>query len=176
MKRFFFISVFSLAAIVMISCKKDDDKTPDTNTPNATDNSFMTTAAHANRSEVDLGQLALTKSSNDSVKIFAQMLVSDHTAAIASLDSLASAYNITLPTTADSAQLAWKDSLNSYTGYTFDTAFINSQIRTHQQLVAIFQDETTNGNADNIQAYANNHIAGLQAHMQFADSVSANLQ
>lgn len=176
MKRIFFISVFSVATICMISCKKDDNKNNDSNTPNATDNNFMTQAAYANRSEVELGQLALTKSSNDSVKLFAQMIINDHTAAIASLDSLAASYSVTLPTATDSAHTVIKDSLNTYSGYTFDTAFINGQVREHQRLIAVYQDEISNGNADNIQNYANNHLSTLQSNKQFADSVSANLQ
>jgi putative membrane protein len=176
MKRFFFISVFSLATIMMISCNKDDDNIIDNNVPNATDNNFMTNAAYANRSEVDLAELALTKSSNDSVKMFAQMMITDHSAAIVSLDSLAGRYNFVLPTGPDSAHLVVKDSLTAYSGYTFDTAYINGQVRDHQQLVAIYQDEVSNGSADSAKAYASRLLPTLQSHLALADSISANLQ
>ena len=177
MKRIFFISVFSLAAVIMTSCNKDDDNLDNNNNkPNATDNNFMTQAAYANRSEVELGQLALTKSSNDSVKMFAQMMITDHTAAIASLDSLAGRYTYMLPSTPDSAHLIIKDSLNIYTGYTFDTAYINGQVRDHDRLISIYQDDITNGNADSVQAYANRLLPALQSHKMLADTISTNLQ
>ncbi len=177
MKRTFFISVFSLATVIMMSCNKDDDNiNNNNNTPNATDNNFMTQAAYANRSEVELGQLALTKSSNDSVKLFAQMMISDHTAAIASLDSLAGRYTYMLPSTSDSAHIVIKDSLNVYTGHTFDTAYINGQVRDHDRLTAIYQDDISNGNADTVQAYANRILPTIQSHKQLADTISTNLQ
>jgi putative membrane protein len=179
MKRILFISVFSMAAIVMTSCDKDDDNNNNnnnSNTPNATDNNFMTQAAYANRSVVDLGQLALSKSTNDSVKMFAQMVVNDHTAAITSLDSLAAKYSYTLPTTADSAHIIIKDSLNVYTGHTFDTAYINGQVRDHNNLIAVYQDDISNGSADSIKAYANTLLPTIQAHKQLADTISLNLQ
>jgi putative membrane protein len=177
MKRTFFISVFSLATVIMMSCNKDDDNiNNNNNTPNATDNNFMTQAAYANRSEVELGQLALTKSSNDSVKLFAQMMITDHTAAIASLDSLAGRYTYTLPSASDSAHIVIKDSLNAYTGHTFDTAYINGQVRDHDRLIAILQYDISNGNADTVQAYANRILPTIQSHKQLADTISTNLQ
>ena len=177
MKRILFISVFSLAAVVITSCNKDDDNIVDNgNTPNATDNNFMTQAAYANRSEVELGQLALTKSTNDSVKMFAQMMITDHNAAILSLDSIAGLYNYTLPSVPDSAHITVRDSLNVYTSYTFDTAYVNGQVRDHDRLISLYQDEISNGNADTAQAYANRLLPALQLHKQLADTISTNLQ
>jgi putative membrane protein len=176
MKRTFFISVFSLAAVIMTSCNKDDDMDNNPDTLNASDNNFVVKAAYVNRNIVELGQLALTKSTNDSVKMFAQMVITDHNAAITSLNSLATKYNFSLPSTADSAHLSFKDSLNVYTGYQFDTAYVNGQVRDHQQAVAVFQDEITNGSADSIIAYANGVLPKLQSHLQLADSISSQLQ
>ncbi len=177
MKRILFISLCSLAAVIMTSCDKHDDVIDNNgNTPNSTDNSFMTQAAYANRSQVDLGTLALSKSSNDSVKMFAQMMITDHTGAIASLDSVAMTYNFTLPSTADSAHIMFRDSLNTYTGYTFDTAYINGQVRDHERMISIYQDDISNGNADNVQSYANRLLPTIQVHKQLADTISINLQ
>ena len=179
MKRIFFISVFSLATVFMISCDKDEDdnnNNNNNNTPSATDNNFMTQAAYGNFNEILLGQLALTKSGNDSVKMFAQMMINEHTAANASLDSLAGRYSYSLPTAADSVHLAFKDSLNTYTGHTFDTAYINNQIRDHQTTIDLFQNEITNGNADSVQNFATGLLPTIQAHKALADSIATNLQ
>jgi putative membrane protein len=178
MKRIFFISVFSLATVFMISCDKDEDdnNNNNNNTPNATDNNFMTQAAYGNYNEIALGQLALTKATNDSVKMFAQMMITDHTAANASLDSLADRYTYSLPTGADSAHLAFKDSLDTYTGHTFDTAYINSQVRDHQTTIDLFQNEISSGNADSVQNFATRLLPKIQAHKALADSIATNLQ
>jgi putative membrane protein len=177
MKRIFFISVFSLAAVTITSCNKEDDNIgTNDNTPNATDKNFMTQAAYANRSAVELGQLALSNSINDSVKMFAQMIITDHNAAIAGLDSLALIYSYTIPSVADSAHIIIKDSLNTYSGNTFDTAYINGQARDHQQMILLYQDEISNGNADSIQTYANRLLPTIQAHKLLADTISINLR
>lgn len=170
------LSLFSMVLVVLASCSKDDDDNINTNVPNATDNNFMTWAAHYDLSEVELGELALTSSANDSVKSFAQMMVTDHSAWKSSLDSVAALYNIQLPNAPDSARAALKVQLSGLSGYDFDTAYINSRVREKQWVVSLYQNEINNGNAANIKAHATRILPAIQVHQQRADSVAAFIQ
>lgn len=173
-----FLTGITAATVFLASCDKEDDPGNDNNNtaPNSTDLNFLTQASYANHNEILLSQLALTKASNDSVKMFAQMLIDDHTAAQTALDSLGTSYSQTLPNQADSAHTAIKMQLDSLMGNSFDSAFIAQQVTDHQNAINLFQNEIDNGNAPAIKAYANNNLPKLQSHKQTADSLSSHFQ
>ena len=134
-------------------------------------------AASGNLAEVDLGQLALNTSSNDSVKMFAQLMIMDHGKAMTSLDSLASQYdNVTLPSTIDSAHAAMKTQLMALNGNAFDSAYIHGQIADHMKTISLFQGEASNGDRQALKDFANKSLPMLNMHLQLADSVAAHIQ
>jgi putative membrane protein len=173
MKRILNLFIVSTLLLSFFSsCDKEDE---DTNTPNATDNNFMTMASYTNNAEINFGQLALSKSTNDSVRAFAQMMITEHTLTGSGLDSLASEYVYTnLPDSIEPAHAALRSQLDALSGYDFDTAYINGQIRDHQIAVDLFQDEVSNGRATNIKSFASRMLPNLNMHLQMADSVSSN--
>lgn len=158
---------------VFASCSKDNND--NTLTLNSTDQTFMTNAAYANNDEINFAQLALTQSSNDSVKAFAQKIITDHTNAGASLDSIATKYNVTLPTSIDSIHSVLKTQLQGYSGNQFDTAYIHGQIKDHTTAITLFQNEASNGTNLNVKNFASTNLPALQMHLQMADSLSAHL-
>ena len=161
--------------ILVNSCKKDDDTTTD-NSLGTKDKNFLVMAAYANRAEVDLAQLALTKTANDSVRLFAGDMVNDHTLGLTGIDSLANQYSVTLPTTIDSMHAVIKMQLMAMSGRAFDSAYIHGQINDHTATINLYQDEATNGVKQNIKDYANRNLPVLRFHLQFADSVAMHLR
>src|SRR3954465_16061616 len=63
------------------SCDKDNDNNNNNNL-NSRDKNFITIAAYANLDEIDFAQLALLRSTNDSVRNFAQRMITDHSVGI----------------------------------------------------------------------------------------------
>jgi len=167
-----FVILFFIAGIFATSCSKDDSNASDLN---ATDTNFMQMAAYANHDEISFAQLALMQSTNDTVKAFAQKMITDHTMGLNGLDSLASKYNLTLPTDIDSMHAALKTNLMTLSGVTFDTAYINGQVKDHQTVISLFQKEQSNGSNQNIKAFATRNLPMLQMHLQAADSIKATL-
>ena len=85
-----------LCGLAFAACAQSGrDKTP--LVANAADNKFMTSAASDGMAEVAMGQLALEKSSQASVKQLAQRIVDDHTMANDKLRALAQAKRVALP-------------------------------------------------------------------------------
>src|SRR5436853_5913375 len=73
---------------------------PDTETRGqltASDYKFVKNAARGGTSEVELGELAAQKASNDSVRQFGQRMVTDHKRANVELRAIASRKGATLP-------------------------------------------------------------------------------
>lgn len=176
MKRFLNFMTISLVAVVMVSSCKDDDNDNNNTAPNDTDRNFMTMAAYANSNEIDAAQLALTKATNDSVKVFAQMMIAEHTNAKAKLDSVANQFTYTLPTTIDSAHAAMKVQMMALSGVTFDTTYMNSQVNDHVNTISLFQTEINQGNNPSIKNYATETLPHLQMHLERAQSIRAQLQ
>lgn len=169
------VSIFAALAVVlfMCACNKDDDNN-DPSSFNTTDQQFITNASYGNHAEISAGQVAASKGMQDSIKIFGQMMVTDHTMSQQSLDSIASAFNITTPTTADSMHIALLQQLNQLSGHTFDTAYIHAQVTDHQKTIDLFQDELKNGNNQWLKNYVNRYLPAIQMHYNMAASLSAH--
>jgi putative membrane protein len=170
MKKILFAA--SMVFIVLASCKKDDDNNDDVN---STDQTFLTQVAIGNKAEVMAGQLASTKGTNAGVKAYGQMMVTEHTQAQTDLQTLYSNLGRTMPDTVDAEHQALMTRLNALTGRSFDTAYINSQVRDHQKTLTIFQSEVSSGNNTNVRGYANTYLPHIQMHLQKADSLSKAL-
>lgn len=161
-----------LSALFVVSCK--DDETQDFS-PNVTDRAFLVQAANSDNAEISFGQLAINTSTNDTIRAFAQTMVTDHANTLAGLDSLSDQYSIGIPSSLDSLHMALRLQLEALSGYDFDTAYINGQVRQHQNAVALFQNEVTNGNAPNIKSFAARVLPRLRMHLEMADSIAGGL-
>jgi len=176
MKRLgIFAALFFVASMFITSCHKDDDNV-DTSSPNSTDTDFVTKAGYSNLDEIDFAQLALVKSTDDSVRNFAQHMITEHTTALSGLDSIATQFNYTLPTTIDSAHAALKAQAMALSGIGFDSTYINGQVADHINAINLFQNEVNLGNNPTIKGYASRMLPHLQEHLARAQSVKAYLQ
>lgn len=173
MKRINLIFFICLMFVSVTSCDKNNDS--NSNSLNSADQNFMTMAAFSNNDEIDFAKLALTKSSNDSVKMFAQMMIDDHTKAAMGLDSVAGKYSVTLPTTIDSTHAALKTSLAALSGFSFDSSYVNGQVKDHMNAITLFQNEANSGNNQDVKNFAGGKLPVLQMHLQMADSLALDL-
>lgn len=168
--------MFAALAVVMFmcACSKDDNNNNDPSSFNATDRQFMMNASYGNHAEIDAGQAAASKGMQDSIRMFGQMMVTDHTMAQQSLDSIASAFNAVSPTTADSMHITMLQQMSQLSGHTFDTAYINAQVTDHQKTINLFQDEVNSGNNQWLKNYANRYLPAIQVHYNMAVSLSSH--
>jgi putative membrane protein len=162
------------AVLLFAACnnKNDDDNT----TLNGTDEQFMQQVSYSNHDEIAAAQIALVRASADSVKVFAQMMISNHTIAQESLDSLGGQFNMQLPQTADSAHFALGQQLQTLSGAVFDTTYMGAQVRDHQLTVSVFQNEINSGNNAQVKAYASKNLPMIEEHLQMATRILAQLQ
>ena len=176
-KVLYFTALLFTVGVAIPACDKDDDdNNGNTNTLSEVDKNFMTQASFSNRNEIDFAQLALTQSTNDSVKAFAQTIIADHTEALAKLDSIGNRYNFQLPNTIDSAHAAMKPQMQALTGLAFDTTYANSQVQDHLTAISLFQNEVNNGSDPTVKNYASTTLPHLQMHLEEANNLKAYLQ
>jgi putative membrane protein len=109
------------------------------------DNCFVTEAAQGGMSEVEMGKLAQSHSSNDKVKQFGQQMVDDHSKSNGELATIAGRKGITLPTNLDAKDQATMDSLAKLNGAEFDRAYMQDMVKDHREDIAEFKGRRTAG-------------------------------
>jgi putative membrane protein len=177
LKKFFLICCLG-GAFAFTACDKDDDDPivpPPDEELNLADSTFLINAAHGNQAEIKTGELASTRGSTDSVKMFGQMLLTLHQDAQDELDSIASGENVNLPDTADIYGQAMYRALNRLSGAAFDSAFIKLQIIAHDTAIKVYQNYANAGAFTTLKTYTNKYIPLLQANARYLDSLKAQL-
>jgi putative membrane protein len=147
MKRTYFLTLV-LAAALAGGCRGNDDKAaapPAGSGPVGTsgaaadvkssDKDFVRDAAIANMAEVELGRLALQRSTDDNVKKFAQMMIDDHTRGLNSLKDVASRHLIEMPAQVDEKHHEKAQELGKKQGLEFDREYADMMVDGHQAVV-----------------------------------------
>jgi putative membrane protein len=136
------------------------------------DAAFYKKAAEGGIFEVETGNQAEQKSSNQSIKDFASMLVKDHTAAGDELKTLAQSKSVSLPTSASVGQMAEKGKLDVLSGDTYDKSFIETQIKAHRRTIALFDKEAAAGQDEDAKSFAQKTLPTLKKHLKTATSIA----
>ena len=136
------------------------------------DQKFAEKAAQGGKAEVELGQLAVQKASDEKVKQFGQKMVDDHSKANQQLQQIAEQEHITLPTSMDSEAQQEQQRLSKLSGAEFDKAYMRYQLKDHQKDVAEFQKEATAGKDPGIKNFAQSTLPTLQEHLKLAEQIT----
>lgn len=142
---------------------------------NQQDREFANMAAQANRAEIEMGNLAQQKASNDAVKQFAKTIVDDHTNAGQQLKTWASQTNFTLPQGLTPEDSSTKSSLSSVSGSQFDQKFIQAQLQDHKKAIALFEKQLNEGQDPQLKEFAQKTLPVLQDHMRVAEDLAGKL-
>ena len=94
----------------------------------------------ANQVDIDAGKLALLRTSNDKVRTFAQLMVTDHTGVNTAATELVTRLNVTPQASATSDALkAGGDKniahLKTLDGAAFDRAYVSQEVAYHQHVI-----------------------------------------
>jgi putative membrane protein len=138
------------------------------------DASFYKHAAEGGIFEVEAGKLAQDKGNSQKVKDFGAMMVTDHSAANDKLKSLAASKDISLPSSSSVGQMATKGKLEVLSGDTFDKSYIKSQVKAHQQTIALFKKESATGQDAEAKAFAKATLPTLRSHLKAINAIAAD--
>lgn len=133
---------------------------------------FAKKAAIGGMMEVQLGQLAQQKASNQRVKDFGQMMVTDHSQANDQLKNVASQTNIQLPTSLDDDHQKKVNDLSNKSGKDFDKAYMSMMVDDHKKDIKEFQDAAKNLKDQQVKDFATNTLPVLQKHLDSATTIN----
>jgi putative membrane protein len=146
-------------------------------TPNVTgaaeDRAFVAGAATAGMTEIRLGELALQRSQDPTVRSFARRMIDDHTAANAQLKELATRKGLTLPTEMTPSQKMTYDRLSRMSGPEFDREYLRTMARDHDMVVRDFKRQSEMGHDPDLRMWAMKTLPTLQRHDQMAHSAES---
>jgi len=140
------------------------------------DAKFTTQAAVGGMAEVELGKMALEKSSNAKVKEFATMMVKDHGMANTELMAIAKQKNITLPGTVDEEHKQKMDDLSKKTGSDFDKAYVDAMVSGHKSTLKLMEDESKDGKDADLKSFATKTAPIVQSHLVMINKINDSMK
>lgn len=138
------------------------------------DRNFAMQAGQIGMLEVQLGKLAVERGSSARVKEYGQEMVEEHTRANQELMQLAMQKEVELPTEMNTQNKALMDRLSGLSGTSFDAAYKQAMIDSHNQAIALFQAQSQQGQDPELKAWATQKLPNLQAHLQMVNQMLAD--
>ena len=153
------------------SSMKDTSTKMASSTPvSAMDKQFMMEAGAGGNTEVMASKIALEKATNARVKMYANMMIADHTKAGDELKSLASQKSVTLPDSVMDKQHKDLDDLRGTSAKNFDKAYMKMMDKDHKETIAKFEMAAQKCDDSNVKGFASKTLPTLKMH---EDSVMA---
>jgi putative membrane protein len=141
-----------------------------TATASAQDISWAQATAQTDLAEIAIGQLAQQRASHSATKMMAQVTISDHTKALASLKSVASQAGITLPSAPSATQQAQAAQLKTVASGQFDATYDSTQIQGHELSISATRTELAAGSSTAVMDNASAYLPVAEKHLQMAES------
>ncbi len=164
----------TLGALILMPVVAQADNTTTTTTTSgavaatlsANDKDFITKASQGGMIEIQTSKLAKKVSTNDSVKVFAQTMIDDHTKASKKLSAIAKKLGATVPKDLDTEHKGQLDQLKAASVGDFDQKFIAIQDKDHNEAVNAFQKEASTGDDPQLKSFAAKTLPTLQGHLE----------
>ncbi|MGN6369648.1 MAG: DUF4142 domain-containing protein [Phycisphaerae bacterium] len=129
------------------------------------DRQFVQQASEGGMYEVKSSQLALQKTQDARVRMIAQHMIHDHTQANQQLKQTAQQDGLSAASQPGDQQQQMIEQLQKLNGTDFDQQYIQQQTQAHQETIALFQKEASNGQ-DALRSFAAQTLPTLQQHLQ----------
>lgn len=152
-------------------------------TPDATQ--FRAKATASDAFEVLSSRIALTHATRPDLKMFAQMMIDDHTKSTSDLVAIGGISQASLDSKMqpggdgkfaandllDSDHANELNSLNSKSNADFDKTYIADQVKGHEDAIALLEDYAKNGDNAKLKAFAAKILPTVRAHLAKAQAL-----
>lgn len=131
--------------------------------------------ANSNQAEITAGNLASGRADSAVVRDFGTRMVMDHTDAQNKLINMTAQLNRIVSPQLDSAHQAQIAYLKTLHGRAFDSAYIHTQVKDHQDAINLLQNIIQNSSTEGLRNYAQQTLPVVQMHYQRADSIAMHV-
>lgn len=140
------------------------------------DSDYLIAAAETDMMEIELGKLAMTKSTNASVKDLGKMMIDQHTTASEKLKPLAASKQVVLPMgLTDKGKENYED-LNKKSGKDFDEAYTDLMVDGHEDAISKMKDASEDAEDAEVRQWAAAMLPVLNTHLQHAKTIKDQIK
>ncbi len=132
---------------------------------------FLTKAAVAGRFEVQSSELAVLQATMPEVRDFAQLMVTDHGAALQDVEDLAKQKGTTVPKELDQEHASRLSTLRDLHGIEFDREYRDIQITAHKDVIALFERAASKSQDADVKALAERLLPTLRIHQEKLNAI-----
>jgi len=136
---------------------------------------FAKMAAASNMFEIKSSELALTQSSDEATKKFAEHMIADHTKAGQEMMPAAKADKVEVPEKLDPEHQAKLDALKAADKSAFDKMYRAEQLKAHETAVALFSAYAKNGEKGELKTFAAKTLPTLEEHLAEVQKMKVSL-
>ena len=166
----------SLAAFLVGLWASAADVTENHGQLSENDYKFAKAAASGGILEVNLGKIAVGKSTNTDVQQFAQRMVTDHGKAGQNLAEIATHKGATLPSEPTSVQQKEFDVVSKLSGSEFDKAYIAFMVRAHKADEKEFKKASDTADDADLKAFDSTTLTMVEDHLRMAMDLDEGLK
>lgn len=156
--------VLLLPLFLTSACTHEAPKAPTTKVaaPGQHDRLWASQAYQLNLYQIQAGQLARQRSTDDRVRNLARLMVRDYTELGGQLENHALQHHLALPSEMDAIHATYLRQLADVPdGPDFDRSYLNLELKTHYELIDLYEDEANKGEFPGARAIAQNELPDL---------------
>jgi len=141
--------------------------------PSSPDEPFFDDAAESGIAEVSDANLAKRRSDDHEIQGYADEILKDQTAANDKLQALAVSESVDLPGHPGLKQRAEHAKLMLVDSKSFDRDYVEGEIKTLRNAIALYEQEAANGNDPKARSYARDMLPMLKSRLQAMRKLAA---
>jgi putative membrane protein len=135
----------------------------------------MAQAVQDSLAEIELCEMALQKTSNEDIKIFAQQMIDEHSQLGHEIELLCSQKNIPLPKDLSAEHKTKMNELSSLSEENFDRKFIEHNVKDHETHIKVFEHYANEESDSDIKTLAKKGVKMLSEHLKMAKHIEQQM-
>jgi putative membrane protein len=133
--------------------------------PGEHDRLWLSKAYQDNIYQIQASHLAADRATLDRVRNLARLMFHEYSDLASQLETHAQQHHLALPTDMDDAHTADLEKLAAVpNGDDFDRSYLNLELKTHIQLIDLYEDEANKGEYPGARAIAQSNLPDLYSH------------
>ena len=133
---------------------------------------YVAMAASSDMFEIRSSQLALENAQSADVKSFAQEMIAEHTQLSAELTAAAKQEQVSVPEGMMEKHATQLETLSGASGESFDAAYMEAQLLSHQEALALHSSYAENGESEPLKASARRAVPIVEEHLQHVQGMT----
>ena len=149
-----------------------DQSKNETATGPGADQKFLLKAMESNVAEIQMGRLALEKSTDEKVRHFAAQMIDDHGKMLDEWKQAVAPLNMPVPEEPSKNAMKTMDKMKGLSGDAFDQAYIKEMVKAHKEDDKAFKEEARATITPQLKEMATQDAGIIEGHLQQIEEIA----